>query len=80
MLQLFLILSQVYFSCDTSLWVSLPLKNKVPKQHKNFQNRWNRNFRSVIQEEISESSPWACPTQLSLVAGTAEQTFASPKE
>ena len=82
MLHLFLILSQLYFSCDTSpsLWVSLPCKNKVPKQHKKFQNHLNRNLRSVIQEEISESSPWARPTQLFLVAGTAEQTFASPKE
>lgn len=82
MLQVFPILSRVYFPCDTSpsLWVSLPLKNKVPKQHKNFQNHLNKNFRSVIQEEISESSPWARPTQLSLVAGTAEQTFASSKE
>lgn len=55
------------------------LKNKVPKQHKYFQNHLNRNFRSVIQEEISESGPWACPTQLSHGCWDSRANICFPK-
>lgn len=67
-------------SLSLFLWVSLSLKNKVPKQCKNFQNHLISNFKRVIEEKISESNPGLAQLSSLMVAGAAEQTFVSLQE